>query len=210
MGTVVQLGHTVLEGSDWQIPEEHNLILRQTKEEPLYRILLKETIKPQVMIEEEGKEVLTEIGQSQEILGFYTSISNQSPFFQFLYVPNGAYTVDENNVITNSPSYYLDNVEYDENTGLPAFAKEGSQITLEYRGARIVRQPKTKFDSVLNRYVAVYEDRENNNEITYGYSETEYISPVAVNNYVTNPRDFDSTTGWKAGGALQAFKGAEL
>jgi hypothetical protein len=52
-GTVVELGRSVLEGSDWQIPEDNNIILRQTKEDPLYEILLTKDIKPLVMIADE-------------------------------------------------------------------------------------------------------------------------------------------------------------
>jgi hypothetical protein len=40
-----------------------------------------------------------------------------------------------------------------------------------------------------------------NDVLVHGYSEDEYVSSVAVNNYVTNSKDFDSTSGWKAGGA---------
>ena len=94
-GTIVELGRKVLEGSDWQIPEEHDLILRQTKEEPLYEILLAQSLqgfKPMALDKE--YEVVSEIAAGLKIYGFYTCVSNKSPYFQFLFVPNEAYQID--------------------------------------------------------------------------------------------------------------------
>jgi hypothetical protein len=50
--------------------------------------------------------------------------------------------------------------------------------------------------------VALYES-EDGREVR-GYVEDEYISPVSVTNYVVNSKDFDSTIGWKEGGAEDA------
>lgn len=193
-GTVWQLGETVLEGSDWQIDESvEKTIFKQTKEEPLYKITLTQDISATNM--EDEKDTIS-IKTGKEIYGFYTPISEELPYFQFVYVADGKYEVDEDYVITNSPNYYIDGVTYRD--GIPSFASNKTMVVSnEYRGARLVRKAITAYDNVIDKYVAVYEDSEGNK--VYGYVEDEYISPTTVSNYVTNPSDYDSLTGWTAG-----------
>lgn len=200
-GTVWQLGETVLEGSDWQIDESaEKTIFKQTKEEPLYKIVLTQDISATNM-EDENDSI--NIAAGQEIYGFYTPISEELPYFQFVYVADGKYEVDEDYVITNSPNYYIDGVTYRD--GIPSFASnETMVVSNEYRGARLVRKAITAYDNVIDKYVAVYEDSEGNK--VYGYVEDEYISPTTVSNYVTNPSDYDSLTGWIAGTVDEAVE----
>lgn len=193
-GTIWQLGETVLEGSDWQIDETiEKTVFKQTKEEPLYKIVLTQGINATNM-EDENDTIF--IAAGQEIYGFYTPISEELPYFQFVYVADGKYEVDEDYVITNSPNYYIDNVTYKD--GIPSFASnKAMEVSNEYRGARLVRKAITAYDNVIDKYVAVYEDSEGNK--VYGYVEDEYISPTTVSNYVTNSSDYDALTGWTAG-----------
>lgn len=203
-GTVWQLGETVLEGSDWQIDESaEKAVFKQTKEEPLYKIVLTQDISATNM-EDENDSI--NIAAGQEIYGFYTPINEELPYFQFLYVedrenkfeddPDKKYEVDEDYVITNSPNYYIDGVTYKD--GIPSFASnETMAVSNKFRGARLVRKAITAYDNVIDKYVAVYEDTEGNK--VYGYVEDEYISPTTVSNYVTNPSDYDALTGWTAG-----------
>jgi hypothetical protein len=67
-----------------------------------------------------------------------------------------------------------------------------------YRGARLIRQAKIVYDSTIDKYVYVYKDGSNTQY--YGYTESEYISPTSVSNYITSPNSFTSTTGWEVGG----------
>jgi hypothetical protein len=54
------------------------------------------------------------------------------------------------------------------------------------------------FDTAIGRYVNVY--KKDGNEY-YGYTKTEYITPVAVSTFITNGEGFTSESGWKAGGS---------
>ena len=204
-GTVWQLGETVLEGSDWQIDESaEKTVFKQTKEEPLYKIVLTQDISATNM-EDENDSI--DITAGQEIYGFYTPISEELPYFQFVYVADGKYEVDEDYVITNSPNYYIDGVTYRD--GIPSFASnETMVVSNEYCGARLVRKAIIEYDNVIDKYVAVYEDSEGNK--VYGYVEDEYISPTTVSNYVTNPSDYDSLTGWTAGTVDEAAEAPTL
>ena len=193
-GTIWQLGETVLEGSDWQIDDSaEKTIFKQTKEEPLYKIVLSQDVSATNM-EDENDIIFIEKGQ--EIYGFYTPINEELPYFQFVYVADGKYEVNEDYVISNSPNYYIDDVTYEE--GIPSFtSNEAMAVSNEYRGSRLVRKAITAYDNVVDKYVAVYEDSEGNK--VYGYVEDEYISPTTVSNYVVNSTDYDALTGWTAG-----------
>ena len=190
MGNIEYLAEKVLEGSDWELGEDNSL-LRQYKEEPLYRIVLKESIQGTNMLT--GEKIA--IPASKTILGFYGPITNKEDFFQFLYREDGIYTTDDNYVINNSPVWYHEGTKYNED-GAPTFTTSMS-FAEEYRGERFVRQAKTKYDPVLDRYVQVYE---NGGTTYYGYTESEYVSPTTVQNFVTQPNGFTSYSGWDVGG----------
>lgn len=192
MGNITYLAEQILEESDWKLGGENDII-SQTKEEPLYKILITSAITAKDMT---GKEADIEIGSGKYIYGFYSVISNEEPYFQFLYRKDGDYEIDDDRVITNSINYYLENVTYVD--GKPEFALS-MEISSEYRGDKLVRQAITKFDSTIDKYVNVYKK----DEVTYyGYTTAEYITPTAVQNYISNPEGFTSDSGWETGGAI--------
>lgn len=188
MGTIQQLAEVVLDESDWQLEESD--ILRQFIEEPLYKIQLKQSLIVKDMM---SSQTLT-IPTGAMVYGFYSNIVNRQQYLQLLYAEN--YEVNDDFVITNSKNWYIDNAEYTED-GLPTFAS-AMAISEEYRGERLVRKATTKYDSTIDKYVSVY--KQDNGEEIYGYTETEYTSPLVVRNFITNGRDYESTTGWEIGG----------
>ena len=190
MGNVTTLAKTILKDTDWTVEDGDSDILKQYVEEPLYKIVLKENINSFNM--ETGDALSLEEGSI--IYAFYSSINNKDPYFQFLYV-EGDYQIDDDSIITNSPNYAIENVEYDVNSDMPTFA-ESQDISTDYRGKRLVRQLATKFDPILDKYVGIYEK---DGERYYGYQETEYFSPTVVTNYVTAPNSYISLSGWTAG-----------
>lgn len=194
MGNITKLAETILEGSDWELGEENSILL-QTKEEPLYEIILNQNLKAKNM-QDESDEI--NISSGKTIYGFYTPITNQEPYFQLLYV-DGDYEVDDDYVIINSKNWFCEGISYD-NEGKPNFAKS-MVISSEFRGKRIVRQAQTIYDSTIDKYVYSY-----NNGSYYGYTESEYISPTTVSNFTTSPNTFTSFSGWEVGGALQGEK----
>ena len=189
MGNVITLAEKVLDGSDWKVGNNNDL-LRQYKEEPLYEIVLKEDLKLKSMLED--KEIVVE--KTKVVYSFYSLITGQDSTLQFLYVPEGTYTVDDNFVITNSDIWYLENVTYKND--IPVFA-DAISISTSYRGKRLVQQALTKYDPTIDKYVSVYSDNEN---IYYGFTENKYVSPTVVQNFVTQPSEFTSFSGWEAGG----------
>lgn len=191
MGNIETLAGRVLEESDWQLRPSGE-VLKQTIEEPLYKIQLNQPI---VVTDMEGKVEPIEIEKEEWIYVFYNNIEKEESFIQLLYVKQqgteNPYISDDDHIITNSPNWYIDGVGYIN--GKPNFAKS-MDISSEYRGNRLVRKVKTEYDPTIDKYVNVY-----NNGTIYGYTETEYISPATVRSYVTNPNSFDSYTGWEVG-----------
>ena len=61
-----------------------------------------------------------------------------------------------------------------------------------YRGERYGFVQDQIYSAKLDKYLNVY----GTNGDIYGYYETEYHSPILINNTITGP-EFDSTTGWK-------------
>lgn len=188
MGSAVELTKTVLDGSDWRLKEE-DFTLEQTVDEPLYKIVLDKQITGIDM--RDPKNTIT-ISQG-EIYAFYSEIEAENSYLQFLYV-NGEYETNDDSVIINSPNYYIENVKYKD--GKPDFANV-LEVSGKYRGSRIVRKIETEFDSKINKYVNVYEDKSGNK--IYGFTETEYASPATTRSFITNPDFSDGYTGWEIG-----------
>lgn len=190
MGNITKLANTVLEGTDWKLGSDNSRLI-QYKEEPLYMIQLNKALNVTNMLD--SKETAT-IPQGAFIYGFYSTITEKDSFFQLLYTSE-PYEVDDNYVITNSKIWFVENVNYIDEK--PDFANSMA-ISDEYRGKRLVRQPQTEYDTIVGKYVQLYKD--SSNTIYRGYTETEYVSPVTVQNFVTAPNGFTSFSGWDVGG----------
>lgn len=189
MGNIETLAERILDESDWQL-KNSGTILKQTVNEPLYAIQLNRNLTGYDM---ENKSKTISLTAGKIVYAFYSNIVNKESLVQFLYADT--YEIDDDNVITNSPNWYVENISYN-NEGIPDFATTLG-ISDIYRGKRLVRKVATKYDSTIDKYVNVYK---NGNEEVYGFTETEYTSPATVRSYVTNPNSYDSYTGWEIGG----------
>ena len=185
MGNIETLAERVLEESDWQLRPSGE-VLKQTIAEPLYKIQLSRDVTLKDM-EREVDDIT--VSANSFVYAFYSNITNKETFVQLLYTTN--YETDDDHIITNSPNWYIEGVEYSDSK--PTFASTMA-ISSEYRGNRLVRKVKTKYDTTIDKYVNIY-----NNGTIYGYTETEYLSPATIRSYVTNPNSFDSYTGWEVG-----------
>ena len=199
MGNITTLAEYILDESDWRLGKD-NAVISQTKEEPLYAIKLNQTIVAKDMEGKKPDVVIPPQNQKKEdniIYAFYNIIANKEPYFQFVYCEDGKYEIDDDHVITNSPNYFIEDVEYSEE-GLPNFAKS-MDISPVYRGDKLIRQAITFFDSTIDRYVNVYEK----DKIEYyGFTESEYVTSTAVQTFITNGEGFTSDSGWETGGAI--------
>lgn len=188
-GTIIELGKKVVEGTDWQIDNNSDTIT-QTILEPLYELITSQDI---LATNQFSEESIT-ISANSTIYIFYSVLNNKESYCQFLYREDGYYTIDDEDAITNSENWVINGTIYTE-AGLPTFVQPQTlKISEVYKGRRFVRQAVSLYDSRVDRIVNKYTDSEDN--IVFGYSDNEYLSPDLVLNLLTNGDSFTSTTGW--------------
>lgn len=193
IGTISELSKKILEESDWDLGTCD--IFRQYNEEPLYKGILNVPIQAKSMLTDE----IISIEKGQTIYICYNSIDSSISPIQFIYNADGYRVERTTNVIDEKDNYSLevvfdqDDIKY-KDVSLFSFL----DLSEEYRGKRLVRTPKTQYDSRSEKYVTSY-----NNGSIFGYQESEYITISSVQNYVTNPSSFVSTDGWKAKGNIK-------
>lgn len=215
MGTVEELGEHILEGSDWRLGDQSS-VLEQYVEEPLYRLVVGSDLTAADMKVSEKEFTLS---KNAVIYAFYSQITNQNADLQFLYTEekdadgDPLFKTDDDLVILReeSPNYITKGVKYRED-GWPSFVATAkvdgqdvalAEISLKYRGERLVRQLQTKYDSTIDKFVGVYYDSDEtvsegeDPTVYYGFTETKYETSSAVTNYVANPNNFTSTSGWQ-------------
>ena len=208
MGTVDQLAETILEGSDWRVADSESLY--QFIEEPLYKMVIKVHTagwywdSVEIMNPKEGETVPSFNVGGKTVYAFYSDIVNHREEVQILYAENNNFVVDDNLVIdkTIHSNYLIKGVKYGapdiNGISWPTFMREMSgSISPNYRGMRLIRQIRTKYDSKIDKYVQEYTKQgDTSDTVYYGFEETKYLSPNAVNNYIVNPNAFTNTTGW--------------
>lgn len=198
LGTIDELATTILEGTDWKVG--HTDILVEKNKEVLYPVkiplgtsitaidmsTLSEKEPTQITIS--SKEDLTGTEVEEVIYVFYTCAMDETIPMQFLYRPDGNYTVDEEGIVNNATNYLLKSGEIKVDT---------SHIASDlFRGERLVQKEITKYDNITDKFITVYEDKDGNE--VYMYEENEYISPTIVTNLVANSINFTNTSGWNA------------
>lgn len=197
-GTIVELGEYILEGTDWRVDLNSSEVVVQKNEEALYQIVLNRSITAYDINDNDKKKSVT-IPKGATIYAFYSTIAGEKSFFQFLYKADGAYVKDDDRVLIDCPEFYTEyTTDYVVTTNImtPDFVDQIS-ISSDYRGERTVKKERTKYESSIDKYVSIYEDS-SGNEI-YGFTETEYISPTLITNFITNSEYFTTTEGWLAG-----------
>lgn len=197
-GTIKELSESILKGTDWKVGHVDTLV--QKNKEPLYPVKIPSgtTIVGTDMmtllndvpttIEITSKPDLTGVEVERIVYVFYSCAIDSTIPMQFLYREDGKYTVDEDGIINNANNYLLTSgtLTVDINGG----------ASNEFRGERIVQKEITKYDSLTDNFVTVYEDNSGNE--LYMYYENEYISPTIITNLVANSLNFTSTDGWTA------------
>ena len=194
-GTVKQLADKVLEGTDWKVLEGDTIL--QKKEEPVYEATASGTLTPA-----NGGDSISV--SDAKVLAFYSDIQDKAARVQVLYAGGNNFETDgkASQLVINANNYYCSSESL---TGLT--------LSDLYRGEKLVSSQKQIFDSVIDRYVSVY-DYNGGKENVYGYSTTEYKDPTLVNNLLVNNHDFTSTEGWLGGNLVfqlyPAFDGTNI
>ena len=188
VGTVEELAKEVIKDTDWKIAPDSELI-QEKQEEPLFILTLKEQIKAQNSLD--NSEIT--IPAKKDILVFYSCLNEKKSYFQFLYREDGQYQVNDNYIISNSEVYYINEVSFQGD--LPSFAESAGSSPADFRGERYIRNPIVKRDKLTDTIVTEYLDTTDNEKV-YISSTTEYLSPITVKNFITNPKEYIGNDGW--------------
>lgn len=200
VGSVVELAQTALAGTDWVVGASETIV--QENKEILFTLKTNTSITATPLTKGNSgvtPGASTTIPSGATIYGFYSCCSAHEKRFQFVYMNGADIQVDSERVILNGQQYYIDNVQYNDNTaygvGVPNFCNN-NPILGNYRGAKFVFTQVSKRDKLLDRIVKKYTK---NNEIYWGYVDTQYVSPNIITDYVSNGSEIKTTSGWRAG-----------
>lgn len=213
IGTITELATEVLKGTDWEVVKGD--ILPEKLEEAVYEVYNAYSGEDGVQkiifegLSESGETY--QIKEGQKFLIFYSVVQNRPALFQCLFDPSGGYNisaVDSKPIPVNAVCLQAEDVEYEVVDNLVTIKQKGREIPLakiyltssvsaNYRGERLVRSQRAIVDPLVERSVNIYE---RDGKTYYGYMETEFKDPTYVQNFISNGKDFASTSGWSGGG----------
>ena len=195
-GTIFQLTNQVLKNSDWTLDEANSLVGPQVLEEILVELEVTNDITTSQATFLDANNSLSvykhkvDIKKGTKIYGFYSSIAAQEDFFQFYYLEDGKYQINEDGFIYNCPLYILNECSY--SNGVPKNTKKIQVVNI--KGKKLIRSQKTEYNNVLETYTKLYKN--DSDEEIVGYTKTEYYIDDFVTNLVTNDKDYITDIGW--------------
>lgn len=197
-GTNIELAAKVLAGTDWKVDEDNSDIIEELLTEPLFVGVLGRNIKVKNL--RNNDEEVVKAGKTVYL--YYKQLAaNEKNTLSIIFSNNG-FSVDQDRVIIGDKDgkefpqcYVSSDFVYQGDDFTPNFIDEdGLTYSTEYRGKRMVRAQKSRYDANLGRYVDFYK---NSNNTEYAcFTETEYIMPETLVNLITNGSDFKNTSGW--------------
>ena len=181
MGTAIELGNYILEGSDWSVDEEGSNALQEYIEEPLCEYNLTKSIDA---ISETGEKENIPAG-ARILIGYASATKDEYEEVQFFYDSEGKYPVDENGFVTGVAQY-----SYKFNQ------KPKVSISNEYFGRTLVKKQVTTYCAPINMYCTKWNKVGEGEKEYYCIEDTEYASVTEVQDMLINGADFISTNGW--------------
>ena len=187
-GTARELAEETLKDTDWRLGSAS--VGRQMVAEPVYKATLIST--SGITIENTDNTQET-VSAGTTIYLFYSYIKNENgKFVQFIIRDNTRkYTIDDNNVITDTNFRIQNELEY-KNDGF--YWRNNKIISwgepeTQYQANRLVYGQLTTYDPVMERTVDIFkvDDRE-----IYKYTDYIYTTSNVVMNYITNGNNFNA------------------
>ena len=186
-GTARELATETLKNTDWQLKDAN--VGRQLVAEPIYKATLVSTNNVTIINTDSTAET---VSSGASIYLFYSYIKNQNgKYVQFIIRnDNRNYTIDDNNIITDTNFRIEDELVYKSD----GFYKDSTkiiswgEIETKYQANRLVYSQRTTYDPVMERTVDIFkaEDRE-----IYKYTDYVYTTSNVVTSYITNGDNFN-------------------
>ena len=202
--TAINLAKATLEGTDWEVDEEHSSVPPQQISEAIYNASL-ETVNGLEIVDAETEETQVLSGNI-DIYIFYNYVANKDGnFVQFILRESdkSRYVIDDNNTIIasnyriNTPLTYYEIENQQAEVIEKGFKLNNTKIIIlgrletEYQANRFFYGPLTTYDPVLERTVTRYEVNGLSSEV-YSYTDYQYSTSDIVTNYISNGENFNT------------------
>lgn len=211
-GTVNKLGNDILQSTDWTIDTEASDNIYQYENEVLYGVSLNDAVGItwySIQKGEKGRFIeQAHTGQpSQNVRIFDSSRHTTNGIVSFLYNVPATITIDDVNsqqVVKTSlvqQGYYFGNTSdmfsepADGWKAIKLVDRDKTTTIGIVRGERYVHTQREEYVPVLNKWVRLYKDGATEYR---QYTDTTYLTPAAVREYVSNGYNFTNTSGWRA------------
>lgn len=207
IGTAAELAKEVLDGSTWRYDDNASTPIIQKTEGPVYEVQTITQFEATKQSPYGDEEEI--IAADKKILVFYDSLINllniTEPIesnIQFLYSADG-YQTDINDMVVINGNCYMTKAIFTKSgdtliasiNNVEIFNIDlNAGVSNQYTANRLIKSQRTEYDPVLNRYVLLCEDNEHNK--VYEINATEYTSPLAITNLISNPSNFSNVQGW--------------
>jgi hypothetical protein len=203
-GTVQELAKTILDGTEWNLVD-NSQIIQQKIEEPVYELSGVEV--PIGFQAKDEKHQNIGIAAGAKILLYYSVLRDKNTYLQFFYDEDQTYVRESSDLLTeDGQCLYIKDVVWND-TEEDGFINcySGSirilhisttkNISTNYRAKRLVYAPLSKFDPLTGKYVTLYDY---NGQEIYKYIDNEYLDPTVVQNLIINSENFSTIDGWIA------------
>ena len=192
MGTVTELGTSILEGTDWRVGPSDTI--KQKNGEVLFTYETPSALEATVLQDltyknESWKENdKVTIPANSIIFICYSSyaLGKNGDDIQFFWRADGRYQTDDDGNIINSPNYTATAPE-------SLWTDTDLKVTSDYRGLALIKSKRVKYIPQIQKYCYSYK---RGNVDYYAYMGSDFSSFKDAENLLTNSAGFISTSGW--------------
>lgn len=192
--TIWNLAQTVLDGTDWRLPQDHSTVFRETVTEAGYKVAVSPTLNSQSYILLFYNTVFTAQNKtaSSGSIMFQAWVGDLEDADDKGVLQTG-FCLTDNTTGHYSISGGTTSFTFKYNGTTYSCSCTSSQQVYTYRAKRDILQQLSVFSPPLNRYVGKYNY---NGSTILGYTTADYVAPDVVSNLIINDKDFSKTDGW--------------
>lgn len=211
---IKELGDAILSGTGWEVSEEKSDNIYQYENEVLYGVTKNMSVDftwTEIVKNADGsfsEQSHISSMPTENVYIFESSRNVTNGIVSFLYGVPAHIKLDQVNsqqVIKPAivhQGYYFGNTSQvftepaDGYKPVPLYANDSNTVIGVVRGERYVHTQQEAYEPVLNRWVRLYKDGQGTKYRSY--TDTTYLTPAAVREYVANGYNFTNTSGWRA------------
>lgn len=208
IGTAGELVQKVLENTTWRYDTSSDELIQKIKEAVYKKTTqssfnaIKQSADGDTTVSiPSGKDILVYYSQISKLLDMKNNETRQTEC-QFLYSADPYKTEYNDMLVVNGECYVVEFNWRRSGDQFTASINNQNIITIdlangvsnEYQAERLVKSQISEYDQLLDRFVNLYKDSDEND--IYGLQTIEYSDPQIVINLIVNPNNFVNTQGW--------------